>query len=285
LDDLISVIVSTYNRSDALDAVLRSLARQSDRNFEIVVADDGSGAPTRNVVRDWIARGVPVKHVWHEDTGFRLAEIRNLGIRASAGRCMIFLDGDCIARRDFVAAHRRLAETGWFVTGNRILLSREFTAAVLADGTAVETWSLGALMRERLRGGVNRLLPALRLPLGPLRNLPRGWKGVQSCNLAVAREDLDRIDGFDAAYTGWGREDSDLVVRLQHAGVRRKDGRFATGVLHLWHVQNDRSQLPANEARLDAAIRSDRVRALRGLSFLGDDVETREPPTLLRQGG
>jgi hypothetical protein len=171
------------------------------------------------------------------------------------------------------------------VTGNRILLSREFTAAVLAEGTAVETWSLGALMRERLRGGVNRLLPALRLPLGPLRNLPRGWKGVQSCNLAIAREDLYRIDGFDAAYTGWGREDSDLVVRLQHAGVRRKDGRFATGVLHLWHVQNDRSQLPANEARLDAAIRSDRVRALKGLSFLGDDVETREPATLLRQGG
>jgi hypothetical protein len=56
-------------------------------------------------------------------------------------------------------------------------------------------------------------------------------------------------------------------------------------VLHLWHVQNDRSQLPANEARLDAAIRSDRVRALKGLSFLGDDVETREPATLLRQGG
>ena len=108
---------------------------------------------------------------------------------------------------------------------------------------------------------------------------------MQSCNLAVAREDLDRIDGFDAAYTGWGREDSDLVVRLQHAGVRRKDGRFATGVLHLWHVQNDRSQLPANEARLDAAIRSDRVRALKGLSFLGDDVETSEPATLLRQGG
>ena len=108
---------------------------------------------------------------------------------------------------------------------------------------------------------------------------------MQSCNLAVAREDLDRIDGFDAAYTGWGREDSDLVVRLRHAGVHRKDGRFATGVLHLWHVQNDRSQLPANEARLAAAIRSDRVRALKGLSLLGDDAETREPATLLRQGG
>ena len=101
----------------------------------------------------------------------------------------------------------------------------------------------------------------------------------------MARADLDRIDGFDAAYTGWGREDSDLVVRLQHAGVRRKDGRFATGVLHLWHVPNDRSKLPANEARLDAAIRCDRVRALKGLSFLDDDAEAREPAAVLGRGG
>ena len=124
---------------------------------------------------------------------------------------------------------------------------------------------------QRLRGGINRLLPTLRLPLGPLRKLKRAsWEGAQTCNLAVARRDLDRIDGFDSAYTGWGLEDSDLVVRLLHAGVRRKDGRFATGVLHLWHPQNDRSQLPANQARLDEVIGGNRVRALRGLSALSD---------------
>ena len=89
------------------------------------------------MVRDWIARGaVAVKHVWHEDRGFRLAEIRNLGIRASTGGYVVFLDGDCIARRDFVAAHRRLAEAGWFVTGNRILLSRRFTERVLQSGSS-----------------------------------------------------------------------------------------------------------------------------------------------------
>ena len=126
-------------------------------------------------------------------------------------------------------------------------------------------------MRESLRGGVNRLLPALRLPLGPLRKhfyLGRNWRGAQTCNLAVARADLDRVDGFDASFLGWGLEDSDLVVRLLHAGVRRKDGRFATGVLHLWHPPNDRSRLPANQERLDAVIHSDRVRALHGLSLL-----------------
>jgi len=216
---------------------------------------------------------MPVKHVRHEHNGFRGGEIRNRGIRASAGHYCIFLDGDCLARADFVATHRRLAEPGWFVTGNRILLSRELSEAVLAEGVAAEAWRLASLVRERLRGGANRVLPTLRLPLGPLRKLGRTqWRGAQTCNLAVARSDLDRIDGFDCSYTGWGLEDSDLVVRLLHAGVRRKDGRFATGVLHLWHAPNDRSQLAVNQSMLDDLLRGDRVRALRGLSALRHDA-------------
>ena len=145
---------------------------------------------------------------------------------------------------------------------------------MLAKGIDAETWSFAALARENLRGGVNRLLPALRLPLGPLRkHFAQQWQGAQTCNLAVWRADLDRIDGFDGSYTGWGLEDSDLVVRLLHAGLRRKDGRFATGVLHLWHAQNDRSHLPSNQAKLDAVIGGNRVRALRGLSLLGNEPD------------
>jgi glycosyltransferase involved in cell wall biosynthesis len=276
--ELISVIVTTYNREDALDAALRALARQTDRDFEIVVADDGSRAETARVVADWASRlALPVQHVWRAHDGFRGGEIRNRGIRASVGKLCIFLDGDCLARDDFVATHRRLAEPGWFVTGNRILLSRALTETVLAEGLAAETWNFAALAREHLRDGANRLLPALRLPLGFLRKFPnRKWRGAQTCNLAVARSDLDRIDGFDATYTGWGLEDSDLVVRLLHAGIRRKDGRFATGVLHLWHTPNDRSKFAANQTRLDAVLHGDRVRALRGLSLLADEIDV--PP-------
>jgi glycosyltransferase involved in cell wall biosynthesis len=273
--DLISVIVTTYNHEDALDAVLRSLAGQTDRNFEIVVADDGSRPETAQRVASWASRlALTVKHVWHEHAGFRGAEIRNRAIRASAGNYCIFLDGDCVACAGFVATHRRLAEPGWFVAGNRILLSRELTAAVLNDGLAPEAWNSITLVRERFRGGVNRLLPALRLPLGPLRKLRRGsWMNVQTHNLAVARGDLDRIDGFDCNYTGWGLEDSDLVVRLLHAGVRRKDGRFATGVLHLWHPPVDRSRLPDNERRFDKVRNDKGFRAERGLSKLRDSAK------------
>ena len=269
---LISVIVTTYNREDALDAALRALAHQLDRNFEVIIADDGSRPDTAHIVEKWKARlALPLKHVRHEHIGFRGGEIRNRGIRASAGEICVFLDGDCLAPADFIAVHRRLAEPGWFVTGNRILLSPDLTAAVLAHNLEAERWNLTALLQQRLRGGINRLFPTLRLPLGPLRKLNGGsWQGAQTCNLAVARRDLDRIDGFDCDYAGWGLEDSDLVVRLLRAGVRRKDGRFATGVLHLWHPPNDRSQLPVNQARLDEVIGGSRTRALRGLSTLSD---------------
>jgi glycosyltransferase involved in cell wall biosynthesis len=276
--DLISVIVTTYNREDALDAVLSALSRQSDRGFEVVIADDGSRPMTAAVLETWRARlGVPLSHVWQMNCGFRAAEIRNRAILASRGDYCIFLDGDCIAAPDFVATHRNLAEPGWFVTGNRVLLSRVLTAVVLRDHLRPETWSASRWIGQRLRGGVNRLAAVLRLPLGPLRKLrSRQWRGARSCNLAVWRSDLERVDGFDACFSGWGREDSDLLIRLLRCGLRRKDGRFATGVIHLWHPQVDRAQLTANDARLGAVLQSDRTRAQRGLSVLREAAEVGE---------
>ena len=114
-----------------------------------------------------------------------------------------------------------------------------------------------AWIGQRLGGDVNRLAALLRLPLGPLRRLrSRQWRGARSCNLGVWRSDLEQIDGFDASYTGWGREDSDLLIRLLRSGLRRKDGRFATGVIHLWHPHVDRAQLAANDARLHAVLQT-----------------------------
>ena len=272
MTDLISVIVTTWNREEALDAVLRSLAVQTDSDFEVIIADDGSGEGTAKLIADWVPKlGCPLKHVWQEHRGFRAAEIRNRAILASAGVYCIFLDGDCIARPGFIATHRLLSEQSWFVTGNRILMSEHLTATILRDKLDPETWNYRQWARERGRGGINRTVPLMRLPLGPLRKLRwRAWRGARSCNLAVWRSDLDRIDGFDCAYEGWGREDSDLLVRLLHAGVRRKDGVFATGVLHLWHPTADRSWLPDNDRRLDDVRVGGRVIAERGMSTMRD---------------
>lgn len=268
--ELVSVIVTTYNREDALDAVLRSLAQQSDAAFEVIVADDGSGPATAKLLDAWKSKiGTRLEHVWHPDHGFRAAEIRNRAILAAHGAYCIFLDGDCIVRSDFIATHRHLAEAGWLVTGNRVLLSPELTTSILQEKLMPETWTSARWLGERWRHGINRLSALLYLPLGPLRRIRQsGWQGARSCNLAIWRSDLDRVDGFDADYSGWGKEDSDIIVRLLHAGVRRKEGLFATGVIHLWHAEADRSHLSENESRLAEVTAGDRIRARRGLSSL-----------------
>jgi glycosyltransferase involved in cell wall biosynthesis len=277
---LISVIVATYNRPDALDAVLRSLSRQTDRNFEIVVADDGSGPATRRVIEEWKARmPMPLTHVWHEDRGFRLAEIRNRAILRAAGDYCIFLDGDCIARPDFVASHRRYAEAGWFVAGNRAMLSRELTERILREGLAPETWESRAWLRARARGELNRVAPLLSVPLGALRRInAKRWRGARGGNLAIGMADLMQVDGFDAEFGGWGLEDSDIIVRLIRSGTLRKEGRFATGVLHLWHAEHDRSHFSANDARLQELLHGNRTLARTGLSALRAEADVEAAP-------
>jgi glycosyltransferase involved in cell wall biosynthesis len=277
--DFISVVVATYNRPDTLDAVLRSLAHQSDSNFEVLVADDGSGPETAAVAANWQGRvGRRLTHVWQPDQGFRLAEIRNRALLIATGDYCIFLDGDCLARPRFIAAHRSLAERGWFVTGNRVLLSRDLTQAILRDQRQAERWSVPYWLAQRLTGRINRIAPLVSLPLGPLRKLrSQAWRGARACNLGVWRADLVAVDGFDGAFSGWGREDSDLFVRLMRAGVRRKDGRAATGVAHLWHPEPDRSALPDNERRLVDALAGGRIQAAQGMSALRDQRKTPTP--------
>ena len=277
--ELISVILTTYNREDALEAVLRSLARQSDRDFEVVVADDGSATSTGQLVDAWKAKiGRGLEHVWHDDQGFRAAEIRNRAILATLGAYCIFLDGDCIARNNFVATHRALAQPGWFVTGNRLLMSHALSERILREKLTPENWALGDWWRALRAGEIKRLAPLVVLPLGPLRRRrARDWRGAQGCNLGIRRSDIIAVDGFEGAFKSWGREDSDLLIRLMRAGVRRKDGRMATGVLHLWHPEADRSRLDDNERRLDNIRTGTRIRAERGLSALCDEIKAAAP--------
>ena len=261
----IAVIVSTYNRPDALDAVLRSLAEQTYRRFEIVVADDGSGRDTRDLVaRRAEEPGPRVLHVRQEDRGYRLAAIRNRAAAATEQPYLIFLDGDCLVRPDYVESHARLAEAGRFVHGSRVRLEPGLSRVAIEQGAAIGRWSAARWLGEWLRGRVDRFTPLLRLPLGPLRQVsPQEWRGVKGCNLALWRSDFLAVNGFDEGFRGWGFEDNDLVVRLIRNEVRRKEGRYAIPVLHLWH--ESRPPDPASRERFDRRLRSDGIRAEPGL--------------------
>lgn len=265
---MISVVVTTYNRPDALRAVLAGLAAQHDRDFEVLVADDGSRDDTRALVES-IARTAPValRHVWQEDDGFRAAAARNRATAQACGDYIVYLDGDCVPRPSFIARHRALSERRWMVAGNRVLLTDSFTRSVLQQQTPIHTWTDAQWRDARRRGDINRTLPLAHLPLGLLRKLAaRRWQRVRTCNLGVWRSDLVAVNGFDESFQGWGYEDSDLAVRLINAGVGRKEGAYATGVLHLWHRENDRRAEGDNWDRLQARIRDGATVAGRGLA-------------------
>lgn len=265
---MLSVIVSTYNRPDALRAVLAGLAEQSDHAFEVLVADDGSGDETRTAVAECAAASrVSIRHVWHEDRGFRLSAIRNLASRQASGDYLLFIDGDCVPRLDFVMRHRALAEPGWMVAGNRLLLSESFTRTVLEQRLPIHRWDWSDWWRARRASDVNRIGPLLRVPLGPLRKIGgRRWQRVRGCNMGIWKADLLAVNGFDETFEGWGYEDSDMAVRLVNAGRGLKKGAYACGLLHLWHRENDRRQEGRNWDLLQQRIRSRETQPLKGIT-------------------
>lgn len=261
-------VVLTYNRSDALLALLRALAPQCGPDHEVVIADDGSRPEQVRMLREGLpAFACPVRHVWHPDTGFTAARARNLGAAHTDADYLVFLDGDCVPMPHFARMHAALAAPGGFVNGSRVLLSEAFTRRVI-DGAA-DPARLHALdwLRLRLAGDVNKLTHLVCWPGAPGRT--RGgfiWKGIRSCNFGLWRSDFEAVDGFDESFEGWGHEDADLVLRLHHQGLARKNGFLATEVLHLWHRENSREGENANRERVRARMQSGIIRAEAGLA-------------------
>lgn len=254
----VSLIVSTYNRPEPLAKVFAGLARQSCPPDELVVSDDGSGPTTRDLVAAWArTQQFPVRHVWHEDTGFRKTAILNKSVAAAVGNYLVFLDGDCVPHRQFIADHRALAEPGFWVQGRRCFVKEPWALAFEPEQTPVGRWILS--------GRVTGAAKALRLPF-PIVRRNTAQRGIIGCNLAVWRDDLIAINGFDEEYVGWGiGEDSDMGTRLYHLGRPRKFIYAHAIVFHLNHPMASRAHLAQSLARLERTIRSRQPRCARGL--------------------
>jgi GT2 family glycosyltransferase len=264
-------VVLTYNRADALLAVLRGLAPQCRADDVVVVADDGSRPEQVEALR----RGLPgfpcpVRHVWHPDVGFTAARARNLGALHAQADYLVFLDGDCVPRPRFAQGHRALAQPRHFVNGSRVLLGERLTRRVEQREVDLEALHASDWLRLRVAGDVNKLTHLLYWP-GAMGRVERKfrWKGIRSCNFGVWSADFEAVNGFDETFTGWGHEDADLVFRLHQQGCLRKNGFLATEVFHLWHAENERGREAGNRERVRQRMQGRIIRAEVGLAQAG----------------
>ena len=258
----VALIVSTYNWPEALELCLQGILRQTRLPDEVIIADDGSGPETQKIVKKYSGSGLfELKHIWQEDKGFRLSEIRNRAVKACESDYLIFIDGDIILHPRFVTDHLRFARSGSFITGSRVLMSQLLTSRILK----------GVPFRYSFfSGGFQNRFNAVRILFLTqwFKGSEKKYLNVRGCNISCWKSDLLLIDGFDMAFTGWGREDSDLVLRLLNAGKKRIRIKFAAIQYHLYHLQRSRESLDINEKILHESFLEKRTTALKGISSL-----------------
>lgn len=259
----VSLIITTYNRPDALALVLQSAFRQTVLPQQIIVADDGSRQETADLVARFAAESpVPLIHSWRSDDGFRAAEARNRALAYAVCSYIVLIDGDMVLHPEFIRDHLALARPGFWVQGSRVLLTRQATeqllSAPLPPHYAPSPFARGIVKKHA----------ALRCPL--LCRLAGQWhnessKSVKSCNMGFYRADAEKVNGFNNDFVGWGREDSEFVARLYHNGIRRRNLKFGGLAYHLWHHEAERSSLKRNDELLHATLSQKLKRCRNGL--------------------
>ena len=244
----VTLVVTTYNWPAALDLTLQSVARQSMAPMEIIVADDGSGPATEEVVIRWQGRlPTPLVHVWQADEGFRLARSRNRAIAAARGDYVIIVDGDMVLHRHFIADHVRAARHGCFIQGVRLLTGPK-TAGRMLDRGLLDLGFFAPDIKRRRHTLRSRLLSRL------VFRERTGQRAIRGCNQAYWKSDLVRVNGFNEGFVGWGREDNEIAARLYNAGISRRNLKFQALAIHLHHPLRHTQIGERNNAILRATI-------------------------------
>lgn len=265
----LSLILATYEMPRHLEMVLTALANQSFQDFEILLADDGSGEKTHDIIqhfRPLIPGGIT--HFWQENRGFRKCRILNEAIRHSRGEICVFLDADCVPHRDFIADHWHTRKRGTFGAGRRVELSKKVSAPLTADDVKKGLFNSPSfrLLKDHLFGETENWNRTIRWgTFSPLRKLLRleHVDDMKGCNFSLFREDLFAINGFDEGYEGYGREDTDVEIRLRHLGLRMRSMKGIALEFHVWHER--RGFTPVNDSLLEQARNTKRIRCEKGI--------------------
>ncbi len=259
-----SVIVNTYNKPNVLNLVLLGLKRQTTLNFEVLIADDGSTKDTAELIANHQKDApFPMHHIWHEDLGNRRARILNRSIEQANTDYIILLDGDCIPHFHLVQSHLHSKKSGYYLYGKRVLLGQKFTENLKEED--VINGHLDRLSLEKmsfaLKGEIKRFYNGIFIKSPILikccqwfsqKNRDRG----RGFNLSMAHKDLLEINGFNEDLKGWGRDDDDLLLRLEMKGLKGISLRFQAIVYHLYHPLLSREHLAFNDRIIQETIRS-----------------------------
>jgi glycosyltransferase involved in cell wall biosynthesis len=245
----VSLIITAYNRPDALARVLRTVNIQSRCPDEIIIADDGSDNLTKKCIVDFqTTSSIRLIHSWQEDKGFRVAKSRNKAIAKSNYEYIILIDGDVLLHEKFIEDHLNHSESGFFVQGPRVFLNKEKTENILnSDNTNISFFSKGISNRKNSIHSV-----FLAKTFSKNKNV---LGGIKTCNLAFHKSDAIAVNGFNNDIEGWGREDTEFIVRLFNNGIKRKTVRFNMIQFHLWHQNFSRESLKKNNLILNFSIK------------------------------
>ena len=261
----ISLIISTYNNPKFLELVLLSVLEQKLLPQEVVIADDGSREETKELIEIYKRKfPIPLLHVWHEDEGYRLSTIKNKAVAIAGSEYIIFIDGDLLLHPLFIFDYKKNIQLGYIHVASRAFLSKSFTEVLLNQKRCVVNFHLENFEKNTTS--------AVRLPW--LHHFIKGsttHKGARGGLMGFFKKDYLTVNGLDEAFTGWGREDSDLFVRLLNSGIKRKNIKFAAITYHLWHPVLSRDSLSTNDALLKKSIDAQSKWCVNGVAqYLGN---------------
>ncbi|TYA53881.1 glycosyltransferase family 2 protein [Formosa maritima] len=249
-----SVIISTYNQPEWLQKVLWSYEVQTIQDFEIIIADDGSTIDTKNCIENFSSQtNIPIKHVWHKDNGFQKTIILNKALLECDANYIIFTDGDCIARKDFIETHLKLQKANSFLSGGYFKLTKEVSNEISKDDIINQNCFNFSWLSEKgqPKNFKSNKLTASGFKAWLLNTFTPTKATFDGMNVSGWKNDILEVNGFDERMQ-YGGEDREIGERLMNKGVKFIQIRYSAICLHLFHerpYKNDAALLKNKQIR------------------------------------
>jgi glycosyltransferase involved in cell wall biosynthesis len=233
----LSVIFTTYNSPLWLEKVLWGYQYQEFKNFEVIIADDGSTPETAHVIEKMQQQvDFPIRHIWHEDKGFRKCEILNKAIVASNAEYLVFSDGDCIPRADFLKTHFQKRNNGYFLSGGYFKIPMSISKIIDKESiSSRKAFNVNWLKKQGLSSSFKNSKLFFKKPFAEMMNIitptKASWNGHNS---SAWKKDILGVNGFDERMR-YGSEDREFGERMINNGIKNKQIRYSAVCIHLDH--------------------------------------------------